>query len=434
MPSFPLCELVEHFSLEQLKHRDFFKELEMNGSACRVPGSAFGLTLRHGAGLASQTLASLPLTGFRVLDFSWVIAGPTVTRTLAAMGAEVIKVEAPGAGDPGRTSTLHTVLGQGKQGVVLDLKTEAGLAAAKELVKQSDILVENFATGVMAKLGLGPEVLHQLNPDLIYVCACGAGRTGPDAKLVAYGTLLQSFSGFAGLNRHPNRPPRVGFAWLDPMCGLMIAFGVAAAVWQRRRSGRVANIDFSMIEGMLWTLAQPLIAAQMDAPPQPQGDGSADYSPHGAWACMGDDEWISVAVTSESQWLALCQLITGLSALSRHDLKARQTAAPLIREVLAQWASGRTSLEAQGLLLRAGVPAAALASSKNLAESQHLKERGFWEKSGASVLPGMPWRSSLERVQGQAPALGEHTESVLCSVLGLTLQEIKDWREQGAFG
>ncbi|MEI8403376.1 MAG: CoA transferase, partial [Alcaligenaceae bacterium] len=270
VPSFPLCELVEHFSLEQLKHRKFFKQSEIDGKACRVPGSAFGLTLRQGVGVARQALASRPLTGFRVLDFSWVIAGPTVTRTLAAMGAEVIKVEAPGAGDPGRTSTLHTVLGQGKQGVVLDLKTEAGLAAAKELVKQSDILVENFATGVMAKLGLGPAVLQQLNPDLIYVCACGAGRTGPDAKLVAYGTLLQSFSGFAGLNRHPDRPPRVGFAWLDPMCGLMIAFGVAAAVWQRRRSQRVANIDFSMIEGMLWTLAQPLIAAQIEAPPRPQ--------------------------------------------------------------------------------------------------------------------------------------------------------------------
>jgi crotonobetainyl-CoA:carnitine CoA-transferase CaiB-like acyl-CoA transferase len=189
-----------------------------------------------------------------------------------------------------------------------------------------------------------------------------------------------------------------------------------------------------MIEAMLWTLAQPLIAAQIDAPPQPQGDGSSDYSPHGAWACRGDDEWISIAVTSESQWLALCHLITGLSALSRHDFKTRQRSAPLIREVLAQWASVRTSLEAQELLLRAGVPAAALATSKNLADSEHLKARGFWEQSGAGNLPGMPWRSSLERVQGQAPALGEHTESVLSSVLGLTPQAIKHGREQGAFG
>jgi crotonobetainyl-CoA:carnitine CoA-transferase CaiB-like acyl-CoA transferase len=218
------------------------------------------------------------------------------------------------------------------------------------------------------------------------------------------------------------------------MCGLMIAFGVAAAVWQRRRSGRVANIDFSMIEAMLWTLAQPLIAAQIDAPPQPQGDRSSDYSPHGAWACRGEDEWISIAVTSESQWLSLCQLINGLSAFSGHNLKARQSVALLICGVLTQWASGRTSLEAQDLLLRAGVPAAALATSKNLADSAHLKERGFWEKSGAGTLPGMPWCSSLERVHGPAPGLGEHTESVLCSVLGLTPESVKHWREQGAFG
>jgi crotonobetainyl-CoA:carnitine CoA-transferase CaiB-like acyl-CoA transferase len=151
VPSFPLCELVEHFSLEQLKHRDFFKELEINGSACRVPGSAFGLALRQGTSVASQALSAKPLTGFRVLDFSWVIAGPTVTRTLAAMGAEVIKVEAPGAGDPGRASTLHMVLGQGKQGVVLDLKTETGLVAAKELIKQSGVVLSKTSGNKLLK-------------------------------------------------------------------------------------------------------------------------------------------------------------------------------------------------------------------------------------------------------------------------------------------
>ena len=169
----------------------------------------------------------------RVLDFSWVIAGPTTTRYLAAMGADVIKVEAPGRGDPGRASELHTVLGQAKRGIVLDLKQPEAVDVARSLAERCDVLVENFATGVMDRLGLGAAALQQRNPELIYVSASGLGRTGPESHAVAYGTLLQCYAGFAGLNRHPDVPPRVGFAWLDPMCGLMLAFIVAAALWQR---------------------------------------------------------------------------------------------------------------------------------------------------------------------------------------------------------
>src|SRR5207237_3213251 len=105
---------------------------------------------------------------------------------------------------------------------------------------------ENFATGVMERLGLGATDLQALNPDLLYVSASGLGRTGPEAHAVAYGTLLQCYAGFAGLNRHPDIPPRVGFAWLDPMCGLMLAFIVAAGLWHRHRSGRAGLTELSM--------------------------------------------------------------------------------------------------------------------------------------------------------------------------------------------
>ena len=222
---------------------------------------------RSGCGfIAAIRLAStkgpLPLSGVRVLDFSWVIAGPTATRYLAAMGAEVIKIEAPGRGDPGRASELHTVLGQAKKSIVLDLKKPEAVAIAKALAAKSDVLVENFATGVMDRLGLGAEALHAVAPNLIYISASGLGRTGPELHAVAYGTLLQCYAGFAGLNRHPGVPPRVGMAWLDPMCGLMLAFITAASVW-RRRTGAVARVDFSMIEAMLWTMAEPLLQEQV---------------------------------------------------------------------------------------------------------------------------------------------------------------------------
>src|SRR5262249_12747957 len=111
-------------------------------------------------------------------------------------------------------------------------------------------------------------------------------------------TLLQCYAGFAGLNRHPDTPPRIGFAWLDPMCGLMLAFIAAAALWRRQRAGGAARVDFSMIEAMLWTMAEPLLATELRAPPQPQGNR---YVPHGVYRCAGEDNWISLAVTMDEE-------------------------------------------------------------------------------------------------------------------------------------
>ena len=342
VPSFPLREPAEHLDSPQLRHRDFFRTVPVAGRDERMPGDPFGLRLTQGEPLAAGA-GPLPLSGIRVLDFSWVIAGPTATRYLAAMGAEVIKIEAPGSGDPGRASELHTVLGQAKKAVVLDLKQPESIAAAKALAARSDILVENFATGVMDRLGLGAEALRAVNPNLIYVSASGAGRTGPDARAVAYGTLLQCFTGFAGLNRHPGVPPRVGMAWLDPMCGLMLAFIAAAGVWCRR-SGVVVRVDFSMIEAMLWTMPEPLLGI----PPQPSGSITQ---------CAGDDEWL---------------------------------------------AAGNTPL----------------ARSADLVGCPHLRARGFWDRWGSGVLPGLPWIASFGRATGPAPGLGEDTESVLRSLAG----------------
>jgi len=379
VPSFPLCEPAEHLDSPQLHHRGFFRTMTAEGTAVRMPGSPFGIRLRAGDH-APAGPGPLPLSGVRVLDFSWVIAGPTTTRYLAAMGAEVIKIEAPGHGDPGRASELHSVLGQAKQAIVLDLKRPEAIAAAKALAAKSDVLVENFATGVMDRLGLGAEALRAINPNLIYVSASGLGRTGPESHAVAYGTLLQCYAGFAGLNRQPGVPPRVGMAWLDPMCGLMLAFITAASVW-RRRSGMVARVDFSMIEAMLWTMAEPLLSEQM---------GSAGSALDRVVRCPGPDEWLATAPDAP---------LTDAAALSR-----------------------------------AGVPVAALARSADLVTCQHLRARGFWDEVGLDSLPGLPWQASFGRVTGPAPALGADTETVLRRVLGMSRTGIAALRDTGALG
>jgi crotonobetainyl-CoA:carnitine CoA-transferase CaiB-like acyl-CoA transferase len=303
------------------------------------------------------------------------------------MGAEVIKIEAPGRGDPGRGSDLHSVLGQAKKGVVLDLKKPEAIAVVRRLAAEADVVVENFATGVMDRLGLGAEALGAVNPGLIYVSASGLGRTGPEARAVAYGTLLQCYAGFAGLNRHPGVPPRVGMAWLDPMCGLMLAFITAASVWRRRRGG-VARVDFSMIEAMLWTMAEPLLAEQLGLVGRGQDRGVA-------YRCGGADEWVGVEPAG---------------------------AVP---------PDGCDAVEVAARLTRSGVAAAALARSADLVGSVHLRARGFWDPDG---LPGLPWQTSFGRASGVAPGLGADTDAVLRTVLGMSADEIRGLRDGGALG
>jgi crotonobetainyl-CoA:carnitine CoA-transferase CaiB-like acyl-CoA transferase len=411
VPSFPLREVSEHLDTPQMRHRRYYRVGKLAGKAIQVPSTPFGLSVASGRqrGLPS---GPMPLSGVRVLDFSWVIAGPTTTRYLAAMGAEVIKVEAP-SGDPGRASELHSVLGQAKKSIVLDLKQPEAVEIARALAAKSDILVENFATGVMDRLGLGADALKAVNPELIYISASGMGRTGPEAKAVAYGTLLQCYAGFAGLNRHPEVAPRVGLAWLDPMCGLMLAFVAAASLWHRQHTGGVARVDFSMVEAMLWTMAEPLIETQLGSPPTPVGNASARHVMHGVWRCAGDDDWISIVARTEQEQQALSGLIPGATD-----------------GALSAWAATRSASAAAETLLRAGIPAAALARYGDLVKSRHLAARKFWEDG----LPGLPWRASFGRASGNAPALGADTDQVLASVLGLTPERIAELRTSRAVG
>lgn len=441
VPSFPLREPAEQLESPQLKHRGFYRPLDIGGRTVKAPGAPFGLTVmdRQPATEDKRTgrrpPGPLPLSGIRVLDFSWVIAGPTATRYLAAMGAEVIKVEAPGRGDPGRASELHTVLGQAKKGIVLDLKKPDAVDIARKLAAKSDVMIENFATGVMERLGLGAAELHALNPDLIYLSASGLGRTGPEAGAVAYGTLLQCYAGFAGLNRHPDIPPRIGLAWLDPMCGLMLPYIVAAALWRQRAArGGGVRVDFSMIEAMLWTMAEPLLATQLGTPPQPLGNYSPQHAPHGVYRCRGTDIWIGIAVTSDAAWRNLCAIVPSLSLLAGLGQKERLRKHSEIDAALTAWAEPQDAGAVAAELVRAGIAAAALAVSRDLVESAHLQQRGFWDVHGAGVLPGLPWRASFGRQHGAAPGLGADTGGVLRDVLGLAADRIAELRRSGALG
>jgi crotonobetainyl-CoA:carnitine CoA-transferase CaiB-like acyl-CoA transferase len=175
----------------------------------------------------------------------------------------------------------------------------------------------------------------------------------------------------------------------------------------------VARVDFSMIEAMLWTLAEPLIATQLGTSPKPVGNASARHVLHGVWRCAGDDDWISIVARTDVEWQALCRIVPGASDAA-----------------LSAWAASQSAAEAAETLLKAGVPAAALARTEDLAKSPHLAARKFWEDG----LPGLPWRTSFGRATGPAPALGADADHILADVLEMSAERIAALRAAGALG
>jgi benzylsuccinate CoA-transferase BbsF subunit len=216
------------------------------------------------------------------------------------------------------------------------------------------------------------------------------------------------------------------------MCGLMLAFVAAAALWRRARSGDVASIDFSMVEAMLWTMATPLSLTQIAEPPSPLGNRSARCAPHNAYRASGEDAWVSLAVETDEVWRGLCRIVPGLRSFANFGPEQRLRHVAQIDAVLSEWSGGRTAQEAEALLRREGIPAAALASSIDLLDSTHLRTRGFWEAHGDGLLPGLPWQASFGRQSGPAPALGGDTDDTLRSMLGMDDATVAKLRSTGA--
>ncbi len=452
VPCFPVSRPADVLREPQFAERGFFADATVSGAGeVRVPTRPYRVTAGPAPVAAAGARApaappaaarALPLAGVRVVDFSWVIAGPTCTRYLAAMGADVIKVEAPDRPDPGRGSELHAVLGASKRSVALDLKAPGAFDAVRRLVAASDVVVENFAGGVMERLGLDYASLVRERPDLVMLSASGMGRTGPLAHAVAYGTLLQCFTGFSGLNGSPGRPPAAGFAWADPLSAIMMATAIAAALRARARTGRGCHIDFSMAEALLWTMPGTLLEAQQPgaADPAPWGNASRVFAPHGLYAAAGFDRWVAIGVTSDEEWRALCRVVPELERLAALDVAGRRAAAAEIDAVIGAWAGARAAADAAAALQAAGVPSAESVDTQQLFEDAHLDARGFFTlvDAGGGVLrlPGLPWRAdgaAAPRLTA-APELGADTETVLAEVVGLDGNAVARLRAAGAFG
>ena len=383
----------------------------------------------------------LPLEGVRVLDLSWIIAGPTATRFLAIMGAEVIKVGSARRPDPSTRGAPFQAYNQSKLYAALNISRPEGLDLAKSLVSVSDIVIENFAAGVIERLGLGYDALRQAKPDIIMLSSSGTGHSGPDKDYVAYGSLLQYYTGWNAISGYPDSEPIKGGLWADPWVGMELAMVAAAALNHRAVTGEGNYVDFSMAEALTASIPEALLDYQMnDHIPEPVGNADSRFAPHNIYRCKGNDRWIAIAVTSEEEWRALCATIGRNDLLEDATLavtKGRRRHQRKIDKAISEWTRQREDYEAMHILQNAGISAAPYLSPQRVFTDPQLREGGFFSNHTASDgkqrdLPALGWRfeGGPEPRITAAPVLGQHNDYVYGELLALSDEKIAQLIEQ----
>ncbi|WP_259400273.1 CaiB/BaiF CoA-transferase family protein [Roseovarius sp. SCSIO 43702] len=377
--------------------------------------------------------AAKPLASIRVLDFTRVLAGPYCTAMMADLGAEVIKIETAQGDDyrhigPFREgeSLLFQTVNRGKRSIVLDLKSDDGIATVRALLAECDVLVENFRPGVMDKLGLGPEALAEDFPALIYVSVSGFGQTGPNAKKPAYDIIIQAMSGLMDATGEPDgQPTMVGEALADVAGGLFAAWGTMVALFDRSRTGKGRHVDvglFDALTSMMPTLAcRTLMGGET---PTRTGNRHPLSAPFGTYAAR--DGHFAVAVLNDRLFATFCDVIgePDLTEDARFasDTLRRENEPALARHIEA-WAGRHGTGEIVRLLADAGIPAAEIQSVAEAWNSQQALDRGLASDVehpllGRLRMPEQPVHfSGVARANRKAaPALNADAADILASI------------------
>jgi CoA:oxalate CoA-transferase len=399
--------------------------------------------------LPNSECRGTPLDGLLVLDFTWVLAGPFATMILADLGADVIKVEAPGVGDFSRryapfvadVSHYFQSINRNKRSLVLNLKHERGRALARQLASKADILVENFVPGTMARWGLAYEDVRPLNPRLIYASCSGFGQTGPYAQRPAFDIIVQALAGTMSITGEPGRPPvRVGFSAADLGGALFTTIGILAALQERERSGLGQQVDVSMLDAQVALLENAFTRYFTTGQvPGPLGTRHSVIVPFQGYPSR-DGQFV-VAAGNQPQWLAFCQALRlGHLAEDPRFATPAQRAANVLdleREVSARTVE-LTTAACLAALSAADVPCAPVQTIDEVVEDPQLAERGMFvetqhKRAGRLRAAGSPVKMSRSRLAAPrvCPDLGEHSAAVLAEVLGITGDEVELLRREG---
>jgi crotonobetainyl-CoA:carnitine CoA-transferase CaiB-like acyl-CoA transferase len=388
------------------------------------------------------------LDGVRVLEQGQLLAVPYAARLLADLGAQVIKVESPlrldahrqttyPANEPGETfwdrgGTYYSE-NRGKLGVTLNLRMPEGVAVFRDLVRISDVVMENFSSRVMRGFGLDYEALRELSPDLIMLSSTGYGHTGPWAQYGAVGPTTEAASGLAAVSGYRGGSPILpDIPFTDYVAAEHAVLAVVLALYRRQRTGEGAWIDLSQTETQTAIAGELIMQASLgDGAASPLGNRHAGMAPHGFFPCSGDDRWIAIAVSTDDEWRRLRDLMDSPAWSMRAELETlegRKANEDALEADISAWTQLHDAFALMRSLQRWGIAAGVALDGRDLICNEHLRSRGFFTRLehppstgiGPKPYPGTPWRFALSR-RGEArraPALGEHNAFVLREILG----------------
>ncbi len=458
LPIVPVPDMDGIRGNAEFRARGAVAPIDIGGRILDAPGNPLHLTRtppRRGGrvpALGSAVIAARPqpaagngttppaLAALRIIDLSMGWAGPLASRHMADLGADVVKIEACQYPDWWRgvdfrphvleqrlyeKSGRFNALNRNKRGVTLDLTTPEGVAAVKQLVVGADAVVENYAAGVLEKLGLDYAALRAVNPGIVMLSMCAFGSTSAWSDCRAYGSTLEHASGLPSLAGRPGDPPVMGhIAFGDATGGLNGAAALLIALLHRDATGEGQHIDLAQVECMLAMTGPAMIASAAGTPVPRLGNRHADLVPHGCFPCAGTDAWVCVAIADDAMWQR-CAVAIGRDDLATLPLAARRAQDDRLEAVLSAWTAARTADAAMTELQAAGVIAGVARAPLDLFEDPHLRARGFWQTldrpfTGPFPQSSLPFRDGAMPypILTPAPTLGEHTDAVLRDLLG----------------
>lgn len=398
-----------------------------------------------------------PLAGIKVLDLSWVFSAPYATLMLQDLGAEVVKVERPGAGDRSRSippfkenvSGYFFMLNRGKKSISINMKSEEGKQLFLDLAKEFDVIVENFVAGTVDKLGIGYEAVKEVNPKIIYASLNGFGSDGPYSHLPCIDGIAQAMGGLMSQNGlEGGKPLKTGPAVADSLSGIYLTVGILSAIIERNKTGEGQRIEVSMMDSVFSVLEETVIRTSMTGESL-LARGNKD--PLGApWEAFktSDDKWVIVCASGNDRFTKVYHGI-GRDDIVREfegddisTLEKRAANLDYLNEIFSDWAINRTADQVLSFLSDLHIPAGEVKNGKDLMNDPHLIGRNMvvdveHPVLGKVKLPNLPIKF-FEREMGLKngdnpiePQLGEHNKEILQSILGLDDHEINRLKEKG---
>lgn len=390
------------------------------------------------------------LSGLRIIDFTWVLAGPYATRLLADFGAEVIKIQSKktAKGAESNLTAYFATWNRNKRSITLDMSYPEAKEIVLRLAGISDAVIENYSPRVMENWELHYEKLREINPRIIMARISAMGQTGPWKDYVAYGATLQSLTGISYMTAFRRDDPLgIGYAYGDHVVGLFTVFAVLAALECRDRTGQGCCIDLSGYEALCATMGPALLHAALNGKPlMPQGNRPCwgDAAPYGCYKCSGEDRWCVIAVFNDDQWYGLCQASGNLHWAKDTrfaSFSGRKENEKELDELLSQWTAQYAPEEIVGLLQEAGLSSGIVQDADDLANDPELAAREFFLSLdhpvlGRTVSDRSPirFKDNDSICRKAAPLLGEANQYVYRELLGFTEKQISDYIERGIIG